>query len=78
MAKKKKQESLAKSGGIQIRTKVRTFADKVRSKRCVVVCPTCGEEVKTIRYVRSDRGKMFRDSRIQVCRCNREEIYGTE
>ena len=78
MAKKKKQRSLVGSGGIQVRTKTRTFADKVRSKRCVVTCPTCGEEVKTIRYVRPDKGKVFRDSMVQVCGCNREEIYGSE
>lgn len=74
MAKKKRAET----GGVQKKTKIRTFADKIRTERHVIICPICKEEVEVIRYVRPDKGKMFRDTKIRVCGCNREEIYGSE
>ena len=77
MARGKRQKNLA-SGGIQERRKTRTFADKVMTKRQIMICPTCGEEIEVVRYVRPDGGKMFRDTIIRVCGCNRKEIYGSE
>ena len=75
MIRNKKQKSLA-TGGIQTR-KIRTFAEKVRSKRNVVICPICGEELRAIRYIRSEGDQRFKDTKVQVCGCNREEIYGS-
>ena len=77
MAKKKKQRSIA-TGGIQEKRKMRTFAQKVKAARHVVICPVCGEEKKCIRYVRPEKGKIFKDTKVHVCGCNREEIYGVE
>jgi len=76
LAKKKRQKGLA-SGGIQERRKTRTFADKIRTKRRVVICPICGEEIIVVRYIRPGGGKMFKSTKVRVCGCNREEMYGS-
>lgn len=60
--------------------KKQTFADKLKHVAQTNVCPVCGEPRQStmmLAPVTSERGSLrMRESRVQVCKCNRKEVYG--
>lgn len=50
--------------------KQRTFADKVSSKTHEMLCPKCGEKIKTVLFVRPrGKGNKSKKSFVKVCKC---------
>jgi formate dehydrogenase maturation protein FdhE len=59
--------------------KKQSFADKLKHTAQTNVCPVCGDaRVATMVLAPSGTGNSvrMRESRVQVCKCNRKEVYG--
>ena len=60
--------------------KQQSFADKVHKQKAITQCPVCGEALQptlVLQPVPSARGgHRMKESRVNVCKCNRNEIMG--
>ena len=56
-----------------------SFADKAKKTKKVVICPKCGGPKQPLMYVKSEKTSLdswrFRQSLVQVCKCNYSQIY---
>lgn len=60
--------------------KQRTFADKVKAQKHVVICPKCNSPIQTVFLVRTVKSEhsgawKFKQKLVQVCKCNQKEVY---
>ena len=60
--------------------KKQTFADKLKHVAQTNVCPVCGETRQSTMLLAPvsalGRSLRLRESRVQVCKCTRKEVYG--
>ena len=56
-----------------------SFADKAKKEKQVVICPKCQGPKQPLLFVKSEKTVVdswrFRQSRVQVCKCNHAQIY---
>ncbi len=56
-----------------------SFAEKAKKTKQVVICPKCQGPKQPLMYVKSEKTSQdswrFRQSLVQVCKCNHAQIY---